>query len=344
VFVAPTIPAPVVEPASSAHEDKLYLLIRQDLSVGYQLAQSSHAVADFCFAHPDLAARWHALSNSLIVLSVPDERTLHEVAGRARARGIAVTSFREPDLADELTAVAVAPGAATRKLCSNFPLAGRQLSEQAPLLARERRLREMSYAMRDCEQTPGQDVLAHGRSVREHYLALAAHLRGELDLAEAGNWRLPDWVGAYRQQLLSASVDSFTMERYLTLHDAGKPAVRELDGAGRQHFPGHAKASRVTYEDAYGDDADPVVADLIEHDLDVHLLKADGVAAFAAGPHAVAHLLAGLAEVTSNAAMFGGVDSTGFRIKYKALDKRGRALCRLLFDEGATTGQRPTTG
>lgn len=292
-----------------------------------------HAAADFSFSFPDLADRWHAVSNSLIVLTVPDERALHALVAKAEARGLLCGTFREPDLADELTAVAFAPGRETRRLCSNLPLAGRRLSAQDPLVEREHRLRQLSFAMMDCEQTAGQDVLAHGRSVREHYRVLTAHVRGELDLSTAPNWRLPGWVDAYREQLAAALPDDYVMDRYLTLHDCGKPTVRTVDADGRAHFPGHAEASARTYLEVFGAAADPTVSDLIAHDMDAHLLRSEDVPAFAARPTAAGQLLAALSEITSNAAMFGGVDSIGFKVKYKHIDRRGRAVCRALFGD-----------
>lgn len=41
--------------------------------------------------------------------------------------------------------------------------------------------------------------------------------------------------------------------------------------------------------------------------MDVHLLKADGVESFSKNPYALTLLLTGLAEIHSNANMFGGL-------------------------------------
>ena len=319
------------EPPSLAHEDKLYLVTRADLSAGYQITQTVHAAADFAFAHPAAAARWHDVSNSLIVLAVPDQDGLHALLVKARAKGVTFTVFREPDLADELTAVAFTPSPATRRLLSNVPLAGTRLAEQGPLLERERALRAVSAAMRDCEQTKGQDVLAHGRSVREHYFALTDHLAGRGDLGGRDNWRLPSWLAEYRDQLAGALLPAVVMDRYLTLHDCGKPSVRTVDAEGRVHFPGHADASRDAYLALPG--ADPLVGQLIADDMTVHQLSAADVPAFASSPTAVSQLLAGVAEVTSNAAMFGGIGSTSFKVKFKHLERRGRAICKELFGD-----------
>ena len=63
-------------------------------------------------------------------------------------------------------------------------------------------------------------------------------------------------------------------------------------------------------------------------DMDIHLLKAVGVEEFASRPEAATLLLTGLAEVHSNAAMFGGISSTSFKIKWKQIDRRGKAIFR----------------
>jgi hypothetical protein len=63
--------------------------------------------------------------------------------------------------------------------------------------------------------------------------------------------------------------------------------------------------------------------------MDIHLLKAGGVEEFAKKPHALTLLLTGLAEVHSNANMFGGIESTSFKIKYKSICQRGKQILNL---------------
>jgi hypothetical protein len=41
-------------------------------------------------------------------------------------------------------------------------------------------------------------------------------------------------------------------------------------------------------------------------------------------------LVTSLCELHSNASMFGGIESTSFKIKYKQLDKRGNQVLKLL--------------
>lgn len=112
------------------------------------------------------------------------------------------------------------------------------------------------------------------------------------------------------------------------MHDCGKPYCRTVDADGKQHFPNHAEISYQTYLKIGGSQA---IADLIKHDMDIHILKADGVPEFCKNKNAALHLLAGLAELCSNAERCGGFETLNFRIKYKALCSRGKAICNILF-------------
>ena len=67
--------------------------------------------------------------------------------------------------------------------------------------------------------------------------------------------------------------------------------------------------------------------------MDIHLLKSDGVEEFAKNPHAFTLLLTGLAEIHSNAEMFGGLESVGFKIKWKSINQRGKQILKLVDEE-----------
>jgi hypothetical protein len=64
--------------------------------------------------------------------------------------------------------------------------------------------------------------------------------------------------------------------------------------------------------------------------MDIHLLKSTGVDEFCKNPFAMTLLLTGLAEVHSNAQMFGGLDSTSFKIKFKSINQRGKQILNKL--------------
>jgi peptidyl-tRNA hydrolase len=101
--------------------DKLYLVTRSDLSPGQRAVQAAHAMRQFAHEHPDIDHEWFNNSNYLCLLEVPNESALHVLASTAREVGIRHAGFLEPDLSDQLTALALEPAA--RSLCKGLPLA-----------------------------------------------------------------------------------------------------------------------------------------------------------------------------------------------------------------------------
>lgn len=103
--------------------DKLYVITRADMNAGYQGVQSIHAGIQFIFEHPEYAREWYQNSNYLGFLSVANEQELHRLAERAALLGLKHSVFKEPDIGDQVTAIALEPGAKSKKLCSNLKLA-----------------------------------------------------------------------------------------------------------------------------------------------------------------------------------------------------------------------------
>ncbi len=100
---------------------KLYLVARRDLSPGKRAAQLCHAMRQFAADHPEAERAWFEASNTLVLLEVADEPALAQLAARAARDGLVVSRFREPDLGDALTAIALGPSA--RTLVRHLPLA-----------------------------------------------------------------------------------------------------------------------------------------------------------------------------------------------------------------------------
>lgn len=103
--------------------DKLYVIVRRDIPAGPQAVQAVHAARQFQHEHPELEGSWFSASNHLALLSVRDEAELERLCQKARDRGLAFSTFREPDLGNSLTAVALEPGDRGRRLCSGMRLA-----------------------------------------------------------------------------------------------------------------------------------------------------------------------------------------------------------------------------
>ena len=182
--------------------------------------------------------------------------------------------------------------------------------------------------MRECEQTAGQTMLEHGLSVWSYLNELLRFLDGE-PLDET-RWRVPKWLLENRELLRSWVLPRDTLKEYAIYHDCGKPRCREVDSDGRVHFPDHAEVSYRAWLEV---SSDLDVAFLIRNDMKMHTMNSEECAAFLreTDPRFSASLLlSALAEVHSNARLFGGVDSTSFKIKAKKLDQRGKQVCAYL--------------
>jgi hypothetical protein len=91
--------------------DKLYVVTRLDLTPAQQAVQACHALANFCAGHTEEFFRWHLGSNTLVLLSVPNEEALIRLTSEAAYEGFRYTRFQEPDLGDSTTAATFEPKA-----------------------------------------------------------------------------------------------------------------------------------------------------------------------------------------------------------------------------------------
>lgn len=73
--------------------------------------------------HPEIAKDWHSKSNYLCLLAVDNELELYNLLSRAVEKDIKFSIFREPDIDNQITAIALAPGAESKLLCSKLKLA-----------------------------------------------------------------------------------------------------------------------------------------------------------------------------------------------------------------------------
>ncbi len=185
---------------------------------------------------------------------------------------------------------------------------------------------DMAAAMLRCEQTAGQSVYQHGQSVSKHFDDLMDHIKGIYTLPE-GRWKLPEWIQQYKDELLANLHDRGLIDQYLTFHDCGKPYCRTPEG----RFPDHANVSAYVWACVGGNEA---VGELIRDDMVIHTATAEEISQKMqewSVKDACTLLLAALCEIHSNARMFGGIDSTSFKIKWKQIDKRGRQICKHYF-------------
>ena len=101
---------------------KLTTVTRSDLSEGYQSVQSTHAAIQFQYEYPEVSKKWYQESNYIVSLSCSNEEQLMILAYRARDMGLNVSMFYEPDIGDQLTAIAIEPSEHTYKLTKKLPL------------------------------------------------------------------------------------------------------------------------------------------------------------------------------------------------------------------------------
>lgn len=99
------------------------MVTRKDLFPGAQIAQSLHAFREFVEDYPEVERRWYKSSNYIAILSASDESELLRLSARLTKKGIRHSLFREPDLNNELTAIAIEPGRESKRACSSYPLA-----------------------------------------------------------------------------------------------------------------------------------------------------------------------------------------------------------------------------
>ena len=87
------------------HQVKLVTITRKDITSGYQLVQSAHALAEFAHQFPKQFKDWMDNSKYLVSLSTDNENSLLDIFNRLKYNGADVVVFKEPDIGDQCTAI-----------------------------------------------------------------------------------------------------------------------------------------------------------------------------------------------------------------------------------------------
>lgn len=220
-----------------------------------------------------------------------------------------ITKFYEPDLNDELTSICLYANSEIRKKLCYLPLLGKK-----PKITYD----DVIMNMLNTQQTESQNVLEHGISVNKFY----NDLMGPRSLS----WKLPEWFSTNEDFIKNNLHSAEDIKEYQIMHDCGKGYCIEFDSEGKRHFPNHAKVSFETFSTISNN---KTVANLILNDMVMHTIKADEVEDFIKNNSketVLTLLVTALCELHSNASMFGGIESTSFKIKFKQLDKRGKQI------------------
>ena len=91
--------------------------------MGQQMLQGAHAAIEFQHEHPEIAKEWNAVSKYLIFLSVENEASLHQFLEKIQKTSLKYSTFTEPDIDNQLTAIALEQCDLSRKITSSLPLA-----------------------------------------------------------------------------------------------------------------------------------------------------------------------------------------------------------------------------
>ena len=193
-------------------------------------------------------------------------------------------------------------------------------------------------SMLKCEQSKGQSIYQHGVSVNDHFQELIHDLQFEI---QNENWKIPNWMIEYKNELLSNLHNNDSIIKYTIFHDCGKSFCLMIDSEGNRHFPDHANVSKQKFLEA---DADLIVANLIGWDMCIHQDSSLEIQKKLENEWSIKDactlLLVSLAEIHSNAKIFGGMntikenlESTSFKIKWKQIEKRGKQICKFYFNK-----------
>ena len=87
--------------------ERLYIVVRNDIAPGLQIAQSCHALRAFVERFPELDRAWHESSSNIVVVQCADMPELLCTRDELRAHGVPLAEFFEPDLGGQMTAIAV---------------------------------------------------------------------------------------------------------------------------------------------------------------------------------------------------------------------------------------------
>lgn len=111
---------------------------------------------------------------------------------------------------------------------------------------------------------------------------------------------------------------------YHEFHDCGKPACLIIDAEGKRHYPNHAEWSKQQYVEIFVSNG--TVPELIGMDMDFHTKSGEDLIDLWKSPLAPTLYFTAWAEIIANSSMFGGQDSTSFKIKKKRLIKAAKCM------------------
>lgn len=83
---------------------KMFVIVREDLGTIYKMVQGSHALAQFALDNHQIFNEWG--NQTIVFVDIKDEIKLQNLAEKLGYMGIAFSKFYEPDIDNQLTAIA----------------------------------------------------------------------------------------------------------------------------------------------------------------------------------------------------------------------------------------------
>lgn len=168
--------------------------------------------------------------------------------------------------------------------------------------------------MKACEQMPGLSTLEHGFKVSLAYEKLISEL--DSGLKDENLTRI------YRS-LKSSLLPSEVMRRYQVFRDCGKPFCQPTE---ERKFPDHEVRSFEQWKILFPEET--LIAELMLNDMRFH--TGENSEEFYRSEIAPSLYFTAWAELFANAEMFGGQESTSFKIKKKRLIAQGKKMMKAL--------------
>lgn len=171
------------------------------------------------------------------------------------------------------------------------------------------------------KNTPQNDK----QSVYDHCISVRDKLRDLIEGNNLDSFLLPEWYLKHSKNIISNIPSIEELYTYAEFHDSGKPFCHYKDERGN-HFPNHEAISEEINNKLFNNKN---INWLTRHDMFFHTCSANDIDTIRNNPLAGGLLLASLAAIHANADMFGGIESTSFKIKWKQIDRRGNALFKV---------------
>jgi len=288
------------------------VITRNDISIGYQSVQSTHSVADFASVYKKEFDYWKENSNSIICLAVKDEQELLKLFEKYKDFTPCIL-FREPDIDNQATSICLFGTSEIRKKLKNLPLLGKENKYS---------YKNVINKMITTPQNNKQNILEHGLSVMKYFNEIKKTLENSTEYNSFLNLKIPDFIIDNKYFILENLLSDDILNEYQLYHDIGKPYCIKYDKDGKVHFPNHEDYSSKVYLEFSNHNDKILISKLIYHDMDFHILKPSECENYLhetklSKSEIISLLLTTLSELNSNADMFGGFDSTSFKIKYK---------------------------